>query len=190
MLSTVAWFFWNPEGWVLEWEPIVVFVLTFASFIAADTNDVSGNESSKIDQSHPNDILLAKQFLEILPANGIMRFLKEHDFLGAFKQDKIEAVNRFSYEWSSPEHEFNDAELESLRKTVLEATIEFNNCIAKYTSQNSRGLQAVKVDGHCYDRVQQQRFSEEATRINNAADLVVESHAFFVRAARAKLDLT
>lgn len=190
MLTTVAWFFWNPNGWEFDWEPLVVFIFAFAGFVAADSNSVTGKKPEKVKQSHPNDVLLAKQLLEALPTNGVMSFLKGHDFLGSFKSDSIEKMGLFAFEWSSPEHEFIDTELEALRKELLDGIVKFNHCVAIYTSPNSRGLQAVKYDKYSYDADQEQRFVEEAKKINQAADLVVELHAAFVRTAREKLDLT
>jgi hypothetical protein len=193
MLAIVAWFFWNPEGWVFEWEPVVVFILTLAGFVTAEAAEVySVSESAELkkDQSHPNDVLLAKQFLQSLPSDGGISFLKKHDFLGSFKSDDISDIDRFSYEWNNPDHEFIDSELESLRKKLLDSVTKFGFCTAMYTSPNKRGFQAVRYDQSSYDADEEKRFSVEASEINNAADLVVEAYSSFVRTVRSKLDLT
>lgn len=189
MLFTVAWFLWNPAGWTFEWEPVVAFTLTLASFIAADLHDSSSVIGEAKKQGHPNDVTLAWKLLEALPSNGIIKFLKEHDFLGSFRSEEIRPLNQFLYEWDNPEHEFLDSELESYRKALLKRAGEFSMNVAKYTSSNMAGMQAVIVDGQRNDFEQMQRFEVEAKAVNEAADSLVGAHESFVRAARGKLNL-
>ena len=34
LFATEAWFLWNPNGWVFEWEPIVCFVVLLGTYIS------------------------------------------------------------------------------------------------------------------------------------------------------------
>ena len=104
MLFNVAWFLWNPADWTFEWEPVVAFTLTLAGFIAADVHDSSSISGNLAKQGHPNDVALAKKLLDALPSNGIIKFLKEHDFLGSFRSEEIRPINQFLYEWDNPDH--------------------------------------------------------------------------------------
>lgn len=36
LLATEAWFLWNPNGWIFEWEPIVCFVGLLGAYISLD----------------------------------------------------------------------------------------------------------------------------------------------------------
>jgi len=36
LFATEAWFLWNPNGWVFEWEPIVSFVGLFGAYVSLD----------------------------------------------------------------------------------------------------------------------------------------------------------
>ena len=46
MLTTVAWFFYNPVGWVFQWEPIVVFFSSLAGFVATEISEEKNQKRS------------------------------------------------------------------------------------------------------------------------------------------------
>ena len=59
MLATVAWFFWNPNGWSFDWEPIAAFLAALVMFIAIDISDYNSDAASAIQRGHPNNIQLS-----------------------------------------------------------------------------------------------------------------------------------
>ncbi|MFT4997241.1 MAG: hypothetical protein ACI8RO_000580 [Flavobacteriales bacterium] len=188
MLSTVAWFFWNPEGWVFEWEPIVVFLFALAGYVGSEVG------SNKLDHqekpaANPNDEKLFSKLLDALPSTEVMSFVDKHDFLGDFKNETLRPVYRFFSEWDNSEHEFIDETLESLRKDLLNKIKTFNLVIAKYTAPNNRGFQAVRVDTQKGDPEHEARFAEEATIINNSANELYASHQLLIREARLSLEI-
>jgi len=68
MLGTVAWFFWNPEGWTFEWEPIVVFLLALTGFITTDfknRNTVEDRDCAGTPERDPADINLYLEFTSV-----------------------------------------------------------------------------------------------------------------------------
>lgn len=186
MLFNVAWFLWNPDGWIFEWEPIVVFTLTLAGFIAADVYDKPLHGSANLNS---NDAALFKKFQDALPVNGVMRFIKSHDFLGSFNKEDISPMGRFAYEWDNPEHEFIHPTLEELRKEFLTTVNAFNIAVATYTSPNNSGFQAVRVDSQKHDPEHDARFRDEAKIINEAATKTYAAYESLVREARKILSL-
>lgn len=186
MLFNVAWFLWNPEGWVFEWEPIVAFTLTLAGFITADVYDKPLHASASVNS---NDVALFKKFQNALPVNGVMRFIKDHDFLGSFDKENISPMGKFAYEWDNPEHEFIHPVLEERRKSFLKAVNELNIAIATYTSPNNSGFQAVRVDSQKHDPEHEARFKDEAKIINEAATKAYVAYENLVREARQNLSL-
>ncbi len=189
MLATVAWFFWNPTGWVLQWEPIVVFLALLAGYIAVEkTSQSSKGETTKV-SPHPNDVLLYNKFLETLPSNTFIEFLKQHDFLIDFNPESIAPLSDFIYEWNNAEHEFQDGSLEAHREKLMEAAVNLSNKISKYTVQNKSGLLAVRVQDQKHIEEHEQRFREEAKLINEAADQFIELHQNLVREGRTKCNV-
>lgn len=119
MLATVAWFFWNPVGWIFQWEPIVAFLLALAGLVAAENTGLSARQVEQDKKAHPNDIHLFGKFLEVLPSKTSIEFLKQHDFLLDFKIETLDPLRKFINEWDNAEHEFEDSELEELRKSLI-----------------------------------------------------------------------
>jgi len=187
MLSTVAWFFWNPVGWVFQWEPIVVFLLSLAGFIAAEKKGSISEKGEEV--AHSNDIRLFREFLDVLPSNTFIEFLKQHDFLLDFELDSVNPLRQFINEWDNAEHEFQDNELEELRKSLMTAGDDFSSKISKYTSPNSSGRQAVRVDNLKHIDEHEERFESEAKIIDEASDEFVRIHQELVRTGRKKCKL-
>lgn len=170
MLATVAWFFWNPEGWVFQWEPIVVFLLSLAGFFAAEKTGSSSKQERQVENSHPNDVQLFERLLEVLPSKTFIEFLKQHDFLLDFQLEGVDPLRRFINEWDNAEHEFQDSELEELRKSLMDAGNDLSYKISKYTSQNNSGWQAVRPDRLKHVEEHEERFRKEAGIIDAASD--------------------
>ena len=164
MLATVAWFFWNPIGWIFQWEPIVVFLLSLAGFVAAEKT--GGKINKEEDQIHPNDVILFKEFLEVLPSKTFIEFLRQHDFLLEFQLERVDPLRQFIYEWNNAEHEFQDKELENLRKSLMVVGEDLSLKISKYTSPNDSGWQAVRTDRLKHMKEHEERFRQEAKLID------------------------
>lgn len=189
MLATVAWFFWNPNGWVFQWEPIVVFLFSLGGFVAAEWTGQHSGEKSNHEKLHPNDKQLFREFLEGLPSNGVIDFLRGHDFLMEFDLDSVSPLRKFLREWDNANHEFQDKELEKLRKELYEAAADFSGKISKYTSPNESRMQAVRSDKLKHIEEHEMRFEKEASILNEAADKVVSIHQNLVRKGRQLCNL-
>lgn len=185
-MATVAWFFWNPQGWSFEWEPIVVFFASLAAFITFDIKEQSPLKSSD-SQVHPADVTLFNEFLQLLPSAGVIEFLRTHDFLGSFRRNNIEPINTFVREWSNAEHEFQDKDIEKQKQELYEAAQSFVRLIGSYTSPNNKGFQSVIPDYYEDGEERERTFKKEAEEIGDAADLVVEKHQEIIKVARSKL---
>lgn len=182
MLATVAWFFWNPVGWVFQWEPIVVFLLSLAGFVAAEKTGASSNKEEE--KVHPNDVRLFRELLEVLPSKTFIEFLKQHDFLLEFQLETVNPLRQFINEWDNAEHAFLDTELEELRKALMAAGEDFSHKISKFTSPNDSGWQAVRSDRLKHIEEHEERFRKEAKLIDSASDEFVRIHQELVRKGR------
>ena len=186
MLATVAWFFWNPVGWIFQWEPIVAFLLALAGLVAAENTGQSAQQVEQDKKAHPNDIYLFGKFLEVLPSKTSIEFLKQNDFLLDFKIETLDPLRKFINEWDNAEHEFEDSELEELRKSLMATGKDLSEKISKYTSPNYSGFQAVRVDKLKHIEKHEERFRKEAEIINSASNEFVRIHQELVRKGRQK----
>ncbi len=183
MLATVAWFFWNPDGWVFQWEPIVVFLLALAGFVVAEKTEQKAQFETK-ECAHPHDVLLFREFLKTLPSGTFIEFLKQHDFLLDFERDDIRPLRKFIYEWDNAEHEFQDPMIEDLRKDLMKVAEDFSHKISKYTTPNQAGFLTVRSDQMRHVEEHEERFRQEAAIIDSASDEFVRLHQELVRKGR------
>lgn len=193
LLATVSWFFWNPNDWKFDWEPIVVFIGLLALYIKQERN--SSNKSlivNEVKTSHPADIDLYKKLMVLLPSNGVIQFLANHDFLSSFGREDINPLDEFRFSWNNAEHKFIDSEIEKLRNDLHMKTELFQRAIGEYTSPNDSGRQAVKLDRPPITDEKDWKYWSDKNRnegniINKKADELISAHQLFVKKAREKL---
>ncbi len=113
-------------------------------------------------------------------------FLKQHDFLLDFKIETLDPLRKFINEWDNAEHEFEDSELEELRKSLMATGKDLSEKISIYTSPNYSGFQAVRVDKLKHIEEHEERFRKEAKIINSASNEFVRIHQELVRKGRQK----
>lgn len=190
MLANVAWFFWNPNGWKFEWEPIVTFFGLFGTYVFIDVKSKKKYSAKKNNIGHNNDINLFKELQKILPSDGPILFIREHDFGGSFDLEHVMPFKKFNYFWTTAEYEFIDQELEELKKNLLKASNAFSQSIAINTSPNKHGFQSVIPTGYDYSEESEKRIRGEIDEMNQAADELFKAHQEIIRAGRKKLNLS
>lgn len=190
MNATVAWFLWNPNGWVLQWEPIVVFLTLAIGLLGLLYKEDSGkslpkNKNTK--NAHPSDVKLFQEFIEILPSSGIIYFLKKHDFLTVFHTDDIQPLRKYLQTWDNAEHEFQDPILEKAHKELMKEAKILRDHISRYCFSDEHGRLATRVDRLKHIDEHEERFKREAAKINDAAETVVRLHQELIRHGRRRL---
>lgn len=188
MLATVAWFFWNPNNWTPDWEPIVVFLLSLAGFITSDYQSYRETAADdKGDKFSEADNRLFNELRDLLPSNRVIKFLAEHDFGGSFFRQEIEPLRTFRHDWDNAEHEFINQELEALRLALHDRVGVFLNLIARYTVPiGGQGQSVNPPDSDYGDPERDNRIRRNAEEINNAADDLVQAHQSLIRAFRGR----
>ena len=131
------------------------------------------------------DKKVLRDFMETVPSNGSIRFLRDNDFGGSFELDYLHEIRAFVYGRNGPEHEFLDPVLEAARNQFWKAGKALLNALAVNTFPTSReGLQSVPRDWH---EDSPQRFARAVSEIHAAADTVCDTYDALVRLARKKL---
>jgi len=189
MLGTVAWFFHVPEDetWSLDWEPVVGFLVILATYLGLKIGEDDSNDEYDVATPHPADVALFEELQAVLPSNGPIEFLRQHDFLIDFSDQYIDPFRSFEYDWDNAEHEFFNPKLEGIRKSLYDAVYEFRGAVAQFTVGHANGLRGVRVQALRHNPVHEVRFREEATVINDAAKPVIDFHQKMMRTGRKTL---
>lgn len=161
-------------------------------------------EHIKLDQE------LFTKIRQILPSDGVIRFVRYHDYGGSFDRKVHYDLHRFLEYCELPEFEFLDADLEGLRAKLFENINKFTQAIGLYTfpimigdgSWNQippdpmENLGAISFyHSHAKTEEEFNRMVEDQRRrifnmhheLNDFAEQVVETYDEFVRLGRRKL---
>lgn len=186
MFTFVAWFLWAPASktWSFNWEPIAGFFLALATYVRLKSGEEIPIEDGGAAKPNPADVALFEELRAVLPSNGAIEFLRQHDFLIDFDDQHIDPLRTFEYEWDDAEHEFFDPRLEGIRKSLFDAVLEFRGAVAQFTVGQANGLRGVRVQALRHNPIHEARFREEATVINNAAKPVIDFHQKLMRTGR------
>ncbi len=173
LLAAVAWLVSSPG-----WEPAVAVLGSLAVLVGLEYQEFSRRNSDSVDRK------LFKQFLGLLPSDGVIAFVSTFDFGGIFFHDRLENLRTFRATWDNPEHEFLDRTLESKRKEFYQAVDEFMSQIGANTFVIEDGKQAIPRE---WEYKQTKRYHEAVESIHKSADKVSKRHTELVRIARKKL---
>lgn len=176
MLLTVAWICTSPS-----WEPVVVLVGLFIGFVINDSKTSKSSENP--------DKLLFEKFIETLPSNGDIEFVRQFDGWISFDSEQIKQIRNFLWYWDNAEHEFADKEIEKKRKILYSAVEIFLNNVGLYTAPNHAGRQTVIPRDVDPDWDVPDHVKEEAKKLGESAQAVYQAHQDMVRTARKRLKL-
>jgi hypothetical protein len=127
-----------------------------------------------------------RNFLEVVPSNGTIRFLRTNNFAGfSFDWGNLEDIERFVADYGGPDREFLDSELETARLTFRNACRVLLGTLARNTwTTNNENRQSVPEE---WETDQPARFHNTVREIHAAADAVCTTYDALVRLARSKL---
>jgi len=124
-------------------------------------------------------------FMQAVPSNGTIRFLRTNNFAGfSFDWKALKDIEQFINEYAGPEHEFLNTELEDARQVFRENCEVFLHSLATNTFRLHNGRQSVPEDWEMDDP---KRFNDTVRLIHKGAEAVCESYDNLVRKARREL---
>ncbi|MBN3890509.1 MAG: CHAT domain-containing protein [Nostoc sp. JL31] len=129
---------------------------------------------------------LFQRFLEELPSNGSIRFIKEANMAGfSFQVNRLDQLHNFSFKWADAEHEFIDPVLESKRKELFNLIEQYTIYVAYNTYPTHRvGFNTVPPE---WEKEQPEQFWRVVDELHELAGKVVEAHQELVRLGRTQL---
>jgi len=162
-------------GWVLIVIGLAVYVL----------NEKVGRA---VEKPNSKDIQLFEEFASLFAKNDRIRFYKEHDFLGSFREEFWKPLSEYVEIWNNAEHEYVDQEIEEASKKVYSSGYRLASTIAKNTVPIGRtgAARSVKPDHLGFGPTPDWVISD-AKEINALAPPFVEAHEEFIRLGRKKL---
>jgi len=134
------------------------------------------------------DRKLFEKFLEILPSNGSIKFIKDHNMNnapGVADSDLVDLEN-FNRTWNNAEHEFLTEKLELYRKNLAKSISEYLIFFARETFPDNSGKYNRPLPEWLYDG-QSQRYEGVVKVLHESADKIVKTHQELIRVAKKKL---
>ncbi len=135
------------------------------------------------DRKRKADAATLASILKTLEPDGIIAFLREHDFGGLFNRNDIAPLRRFIDQASRPDQEFLTSELEELRSRLVLLGHTLSSLIGAKTYPRHGNFNSVLPE----NLVNVERppvIRENATKLNDTATDFVDSFDELVRKAR------
>ena len=139
-----------------------------------------------IDQKKVDKALFAK-FMSVLPSSGSIEFINRFNMAGwSFNRDEFKQLDNFHHDWSSPEYQFLDKQIDDKRKRLHELVAQYLAYLAinTFPVRGAVGISSVPEE---WEEEQPERFHETVTKLHEFARLVVEAHSDLVKTARNHL---
>ena len=189
VLASLIWLVRPEDGFVftVQWDRLITFLLAVSAFLG--TEGYSGYLAKRKGWNvHPNDQALLRKLLRELEPDGIVAFLREHDFGAPFMRSSVNPVLKFADTWRGADKEFQDSEVEESHKKLVKTAKELAGLIASKTSPTPGDAQSV-VPERLQGEERPDWVLRDAKEINEAADCFVEHYDYFVKIARRKIPI-
>ena len=135
--------------------------------------------------AHEVDKQVFNKFMEAVPSDGTIRFLRTNNFAGfSFDWKELKDIDLFTNEHDGPEREFLDPALEAGRQLFRKNCEEFLHFLALNTFPLRNGRQSLPEE---WEVENPKRFFESVKQIHDGSAAVCESYDGLVRNARKKL---
>ena len=185
LVGTEAWFLKGYFAGQPDFEPALAFVVALGVLLAKEPLKARF-KSTESARSH--DQKLFQAFLNALPAEPTIRFLKDHDFGGSFDKKAIKPLNDFVYTWESVEKEFLDTKVEKQKKILFSLASKLASEIAGRTVPLRDGnyLSVYSDQQRASSQSRPASVIEDAKLLNATASAFVPKYEEFVRFCRSK----
>lgn len=186
VVGTEAWFLKGYFAGQPDFEPAIALIAAIGVLLAKDP---IRTRLSAPDASKTHDQALFGEFLQILPFDPSIRFLRDQDFADSIHRASLQPLFDFAFTWQNVEKEFLDKELERERKALVDASQQFKQEIAGRTIP-------IRMEGFISAYSDQQRAGghgrppeviEDGRVLNALATAFVPKYESFLRLCKAKL---
>ncbi|MFN7925598.1 MAG: hypothetical protein U0Q16_36195 [Bryobacteraceae bacterium] len=137
---------------------------------------------------HRADRETFRSFLQAMPSDGVIGFIRDHDFGAAFFDSDLDEFRRYCFSRPNPADAYLDEELEALRQNFLTACSTFRKAIGTFMhrEQTGSGILLLRIPAERRHR-EPERYEKEQDATNTAALALCQAYDTLVQRARAKL---
>ncbi|QNP81955.1 hypothetical protein [Agrobacterium tumefaciens] len=129
------WFGYSFASDEFPWEPIISWVLAFATWIGFD---VQAGEKPKVSaQIHPHDKALARELRAKLDHRTIT-FLRDITFGEPFRSSSLDGLESLASDWRGAEFEFENSELDNIASEIVRLSRDLTEKVALYAGAATR----------------------------------------------------
>jgi hypothetical protein len=175
---------------LLSYKIDLVHVIIFLSclLLIYILTKVFSTKKVEYDDSHKDlDKALLNKVKSMLPANGVIAFVREFNFRGAFRNDSVDALFRFEIDSKTPDFEFIDPELNGHLDNLKNHIEELCGLIGENTfPTRNPNVDANRVPPE-WENEQPERYRKAIKSIHNAASCVCTEYDSIIRKGRRKL---
>lgn len=127
---------------------------------------------------------LFEKLINLLPSNGVIRFLDQNNMAGfPFRDSEIHPIIEFYDEWQVPDKEFLDNDLELIRKSLHKKIGQYLKIIAEQTFpfDSKPGFRSVPPE---WEDEHPELFKKVVGELHCLAGEIIEIHENLVRKAK------
>ena len=149
---------------------------------------LAGRKWQVLDNRNKEDKETLKSFLEILPPNGSISYIRETNFGNYFDVDELSDIFNLINRKSDPELTFIDTGLERKRLELIDRIIEFNNELGM-KSFPAKQIGVGRLN--CIQRpeeIGEEKFKIQMDYFNNLSNDICKSYDGMVIEAKHKLN--
>jgi hypothetical protein len=185
LVGTEAWFLKGYFAGQPDFEPAIAFIAALGVLLAKEPLKAHFRSSGG---ARLHDQHLFQAFLKTFPTEPTIRFLKDHDYGGAFDKQAIAPLNEFVNTWDSVENEFLDPEVEKQRKALFSLAFKLASEITRRTVPLRDGsyLSVFSDQQRASGQPRPASVLEDAKVLNATASDFVPKYEDFVRLCRSK----
>jgi hypothetical protein len=125
-----------------------------------------------------------REFLDLLPSTGAIRFLKQHSFGNSFRSEFLDPIETFVADRQGPDYEFLDTDLEAARRAFLEICETLIHRLSGNVYNLGNGFIGVPPE---WAHEQPARYNAAVKTLDELGDKAWASYVDFVRLVRNRL---
>lgn len=123
-----CWFGYSLDETDLPWEPGLLVIAFFFSWLVLDIKSYSPKEKGGL---HPHDKALGIQLRQLINEKT-QKFLRGQSFGQPFRSELIHNIEMLADEWHGADYEFENADLDNQLAELVRQATTFCNKVAEY----------------------------------------------------------
>jgi len=145
-------------------------------------DSTASSEHLKLDQE------LFIKIRTMLPGDGVILEVRNHDYGGSFERKIHQPLYRFLDFCDLPDCEFLDVDLEGLRAKLFDATLQFTHAVGRMTFPEDKNPGWNRIPRDPFDDLETLRFYSERAESNEEFDRLVQEQRMRIKSMQQELN--